>query len=93
MGKANGSRERAPDDRLRVPTIAGGMLDGGHVAALLCPPYDRVPKIPSGGIPRRPRNDHAGPAGSEHCVAPALPVGWRNANDNDNPGENTQWRA
>src|SRR5262245_57413774 len=58
-----------------VPTIAGGMLDGGHVAALLCPPYDRVPQIPGGGRPHRLRNNHAGPAASEHCVGPALPVG------------------
>jgi hypothetical protein len=32
VGKANGSRERAPDDRLRVPTIASRALDGGHGA-------------------------------------------------------------
>ena len=38
MGKATGSRECAPDDRLRVPTILDiRMLDGGHAA--LCPPY------------------------------------------------------
>ena len=29
MGKANGSRERAPDDRLRVPT---NIANGGHGA-------------------------------------------------------------
>jgi hypothetical protein len=32
VGKANGSRERAPDDRLRVPTFASTTLDGGHGA-------------------------------------------------------------
>ena len=31
MGKATGSRERAPDDRLRVPTIARGVpMVGGE---------------------------------------------------------------
>jgi hypothetical protein len=29
VGKANGSRESAPDDRLRVPTV---FHDGGHGA-------------------------------------------------------------
>jgi hypothetical protein len=37
MGKANGSRERAPDDRLRVLT---NIANGGHGAARLCPPCD-----------------------------------------------------
>src|SRR5260370_11271262 len=34
VGKANGSRERAPDDKLRVPTIRDNdrLLDGGHGA-------------------------------------------------------------
>ena len=32
MGKANGSRECAPDDRLRVPTITSDVPDGGHGA-------------------------------------------------------------
>jgi hypothetical protein len=32
VGKTTGSRERAPDDRLRVPTDNGGNLDGGHGA-------------------------------------------------------------
>jgi hypothetical protein len=35
MGKANGSRERAPDDRLRVPTTQIKALNlsvGGHGA-------------------------------------------------------------
>ena len=43
VGKANGSRERAPDDRLRVPTKSVPPLDiGGHGArrTRLCPPYD-----------------------------------------------------
>ena len=41
VGKATGSRECAPDDRLRVPTnyeTAG--CDGGHGAMRLCPPYE-----------------------------------------------------
>ncbi len=40
VGKANGSRECAPDDRLRVPTIASntGSLDhGGHGASAPLP--------------------------------------------------------
>jgi hypothetical protein len=37
MGKANGSRERATDDRLRVLT---NIANGGHGAACLCPPCD-----------------------------------------------------
>ena len=32
VGKANGSRERAPDDRLRVPTITNDAFNGGHGA-------------------------------------------------------------
>ena len=32
VGKATGSRECAPDDRLRVPTIEVATLDGGHGA-------------------------------------------------------------
>ncbi len=32
MGKANGSRERAPDDRLRVPTRFCRGNNGGHGA-------------------------------------------------------------
>ena len=32
VGKANGSRERAPDDRLRVPTIVSPGENGGHGA-------------------------------------------------------------
>jgi len=34
MGKANGSREYAPDDKLRVPTIQDNdlQIDGGHGA-------------------------------------------------------------
>jgi len=35
VGKANGSRERAPDDKLRVPTIKVGTAQ-----ARLCPPYE-----------------------------------------------------
>jgi hypothetical protein len=30
VGKANGARERAPDDRLRVPTVSN--KNGGHGA-------------------------------------------------------------
>jgi hypothetical protein len=42
MGKANGSRECAPDDRLRVPTVSDddSQRDGGHGAMRLCPPDD-----------------------------------------------------
>ena len=44
MGKANGSRECAPDDRLRVPTtraaLQGEMV--GTAQERLCPPYDRA---------------------------------------------------
>src|SRR5436190_17456265 len=38
VGKANGSRECAPDDRLRVPTFTCRASNGGHAA--LSPPYD-----------------------------------------------------
>jgi hypothetical protein len=40
VGKANGSRERAPDDKLRVPTIktATGQMVGTALERL-CPPY------------------------------------------------------
>ena len=40
VGKANGSRERAPDDRLRVPTTSRVRTNGGHGAMRLCPPYN-----------------------------------------------------
>jgi hypothetical protein len=39
VGKANGSRERAPDDRLRVPTFKGKPVKVGTAQARLCPPY------------------------------------------------------
>jgi hypothetical protein len=40
VGKANGSRECAPDDRLRVPTITNnGARSGGHGASAPLPPY------------------------------------------------------
>jgi hypothetical protein len=40
VGKANGSRECAPDDRLRVPT-KNAFLDAmvGTALTRLCPPY------------------------------------------------------
>ena len=38
VGKANGSRERAPDDRLRVPTSSHCAV--GTAQARLCPPYE-----------------------------------------------------
>jgi hypothetical protein len=42
VGKANGSRERAPDDRLRVPTLTSGMLKVGTAQVRLCPSYKAV---------------------------------------------------
>jgi hypothetical protein len=44
VGKANGSRERAPDDGLRVPTNS---RNGGHSAARLSPPYDYFSSSPA----------------------------------------------
>jgi methyl-accepting chemotaxis protein len=46
VGKANGSRECAPDDKLRVPTIPYrvylDLTNGGHGAKrAFCPPYQR----------------------------------------------------
>ena len=52
MGKATGSRERAPDDRLRVPTIQTNNSDGwwarrkrafSHPTAPSKPPRQRQP--------------------------------------------------
>jgi hypothetical protein len=40
VGKANESRECAPDDKLRVPTISRIMV--GTAQARLCPPYDLI---------------------------------------------------
>src|SRR4051812_30169949 len=42
VGKATGSRECAPDDRLRVPTmpISISRLMVGTARARLCPPYE-----------------------------------------------------
>jgi len=37
MGKANGSRECAPDDKLRVPTNFGIRENGGHGASAPLP--------------------------------------------------------
>jgi hypothetical protein len=37
VGKANGSRECAPDDKLRVPTMTRAMV--GTAQERLCPPY------------------------------------------------------
>jgi hypothetical protein len=39
VGKANGSRERAPDDKLRVPTKPQHAKVVGMAQARLCPPY------------------------------------------------------
>jgi hypothetical protein len=40
VGKANGSRECAPDDKLRVPTVPDHdlMKDGGHGAGAFAHP-------------------------------------------------------
>jgi hypothetical protein len=38
-GKANGSRECAPDDKLRMPTSAFKRKKVGTAQARLCPPY------------------------------------------------------
>jgi hypothetical protein len=48
VGRANGSRERAPDDKLRVPTIfdAIGMNMVGTAQERLCPPYDFRTNLP-----------------------------------------------
>jgi hypothetical protein len=49
VGKATGSREGAPDDRLRVPTIkkrARSWMVGTSLA-LLCPPYALCPTHPA----------------------------------------------
>ena len=41
VGKATGSRECAPDDKLRVPTIHVVINDEVGTAQMrLCPPYD-----------------------------------------------------
>jgi hypothetical protein len=39
VGKANGSRECAPDDRLRVPTFTNATKKVGTALSRLCPPY------------------------------------------------------
>ncbi|SDN63687.1 hypothetical protein [Afipia sp. GAS231] len=41
MGKATGSRECAPDDRLRVPTNFPRDEMVGTAQARLCPPYEK----------------------------------------------------
>jgi len=38
VGKANGSRERAPDDRLRVPTTFSAVNLAGTARSRLWPP-------------------------------------------------------
>src|ERR1700736_5915651 len=47
VGRANGSRERAPDDKLRVPTIfdAIGMNMVGTGQERLCPPFCNRPRL------------------------------------------------
>jgi hypothetical protein len=40
VGKANGSRVCAPDDRLRVPTFKSMLWKVGTAQARLCPPYE-----------------------------------------------------
>src|SRR5262249_25813907 len=40
VGKANGSRERAPGDRLRVPTFQSTPVKVCTARTRLCPPYD-----------------------------------------------------
>ena len=40
VGKANGSRECAPDDKLRVPTSAFKRKKVGTAQTRLCPPYE-----------------------------------------------------
>ena len=54
VGKASGSRECAPDDRLRVPTIILKQ-EGGHGASSpLATPYDSgVTRLPDGQIKRQ----------------------------------------
>jgi len=45
VGKANGSRERAPDDRLRVPTfLAPVHAKVGTAQERLCPPFCNGPR-------------------------------------------------
>jgi hypothetical protein len=39
VGKANRSRECAPDDRLRVPTFTSATKKVGTALSRLCPPY------------------------------------------------------
>ena len=43
VGKANGSRERAPDDKLRVPTMNATIEMVGTAQERLCPPYFILP--------------------------------------------------
>jgi hypothetical protein len=52
VGKANGSRERAPDDKLRVPTASNNdsQIDGGHGAMRLCPPYSHRKAYPRDAV-------------------------------------------
>src|SRR5262245_37029111 len=42
VGEANGSRERAPDDRLCVPTLTIVLLKVGTALSRLCPPYEVI---------------------------------------------------
>ena len=39
VGKTTGSRECAPDDKLRVPTMPTAMIVVGTAQMRLCPPY------------------------------------------------------
>jgi hypothetical protein len=39
VGKANGSRECAPDDKLRVLTLDIHLIMAGTAHLRLCPPY------------------------------------------------------
>jgi hypothetical protein len=57
VGKANGSRECAPDDKLRVPTIQREHLDGGHGASAPLPTLGLKPI----GWERYPSNTASAP--------------------------------
>ena len=48
VDKASGSRERAPDDRLRVPTGRSRKIMVGTAQERLCPPYVAKSMMKSG---------------------------------------------
>ena len=87
MGKANGSRQCAPDDRLRVPTThdEGFVMDGGHGAksAFAHPTAAAHKRVRALTLTvlllRNPRRLGLGSLGAGHAnlIAIGDAIGWR----------------